>query len=70
MMAGMCRALAVAPQTLLLYLAAMFGQALLLMSTIARWPLHWLAMACTLLLAWLALAWMRPRHEPITAHRE
>ncbi|MGE5336620.1 MAG: hypothetical protein ACM3PU_02265 [Gemmatimonadota bacterium] len=51
LMAEWCSAQAVAPQTMvLLHLAAMFGPALLLRQSIARWSLRALATACVVLL--------------------
>lgn len=52
LMAAWCRALAIAPQMLvLLHLAAMFGSALLLRRWIARWSTRTLSLVCTVLLA-------------------
>lgn len=50
--AAWCRAQAVAPQAMvLLHLAAMFGPALALRHSIARWPARTLSILCTVLLA-------------------
>jgi hypothetical protein len=60
LMAAWCRAEAVAPQAMvLLHLATMFGPAVLLRHSIARWPLRRLAIVCTVLLAagGAAVAW-------------
>lgn len=52
LMAAWCRAQSVAPQTMvLLHLAAMFGPALVLRRSIARWSLPTLSVACAGLLA-------------------
>ena len=52
LMAAWCRAQCVAPQAMvLLHLAAMFGPALLLRQSIARWSLRTLSIVCTILLA-------------------
>ena len=50
-MAAWCRAQSIAPQAMvLLHLAAMFGPALLLRQSIARWSLRTLSIVCALLL--------------------
>ena len=52
LMAAWCRAQGVAPQTMvLLHLAAMFGPALLLRQSIARWSMRTLSIVCAILLA-------------------
>jgi hypothetical protein len=52
LMAAWCRAESIAPQTMvLLHLAAMFGPALVLRQSIARWSLRTLSIVCTVLLA-------------------
>jgi hypothetical protein len=58
LMAAWCRSLAIAPQTMvLLHLAAMFGPALVLRQSIARWSVRTLSMVCaTLLVSGAALA--------------
>lgn len=49
--AAWCRAQAIAPQAMvLMHLAAMFGPALLLRQSIARWSLRTLSIVCTILL--------------------
>ncbi len=51
LMAAWCRAQSIAPQAMvLLHLAAMFGPALLLRQSIARWSLRTLSMVCAILL--------------------
>lgn len=65
LMAAWCRAQSVAPQVMvLLHLAAMFGPALVLQASIARWSLRTLSIVCTLLLVagaalvgWAAAPW-------------
>jgi hypothetical protein len=50
--AAWCRAEAVAPQaTVLIHLAAMFGPALVLRKSLARWSVRTLSIVCTVLLA-------------------
>jgi hypothetical protein len=50
--AGWCRAQSIPPQTLvLLHLAAMFGPALVLRQSVARWSARTLSIVCTVLLA-------------------
>ena len=52
LMAAWCRAEAIAPQAMvLLHLAAMFGPALLLRRSIARWSVRTLSIVCSALLA-------------------
>ena len=52
LMAAWCRAQAIAPQAMvLLHLAAMFGPALVLKTSIAHWSTRTLSIVCTLLLA-------------------
>lgn len=52
LMAAWCRSDAIAPQTtVLLHLAAMFGPALALRGSLARWPLAALSAACAVLMA-------------------
>ncbi len=51
LMAAWCRGQSIAPQAMvLLHLAAMFGPALLLRHSIARWSLRTLSMVCAILL--------------------
>ena len=52
LMAAWCREQAIEPQAMvLLHLAAMFGPALVLRQSIARWSLHTLSIVCAFLLA-------------------